>query len=113
MSDNIQKAVDEGHLVGVLYVELSKAFDTSSHAALLEKLKSFGITGHSHNWFTDYLFNRKQFCVVENSKSKLLNITYGRFWDHYCFWVFLMTLKNAWNACNPPNFADDTVVCSW
>ena len=71
LSDNIRKAVDEGHLVGVLYVDLSKAFDTLSHSALLEKLKSFGITGDSHNWFTDYLFNRKQFCVVENYGLKL------------------------------------------
>ena len=75
LSDNIRKAVDEGHLVGVLYVDLSKAFDTLSHSALLEK--SFGVTGDSHNWFTDYLFNRKQFCVVENCESKLLNITCG------------------------------------
>ena len=74
-SDNIRKAVDEGHLVGVLYVDLSKAFDALSHSALLEKLKSFEITGDSHNWFTDYVFNRKQFCVVENCESKLLIIT--------------------------------------
>ena len=77
LSDHIRKAVEEGHLVGVLDVDLSKAFDTLSHSVLLEKLKSFGITGDSHNWFTDYLFNRKQFCVVENCESKLLNITCG------------------------------------
>ena len=59
LSDNIRKAVNEGHLVGVLYVDLSKAFETLSHFALLGKLKSFRITGDSHNWFTDYLFNRK------------------------------------------------------
>ena len=51
LSDNIRRAADEGHL---------------SHSALLEKLKSFGITGDSHNWFIDYLFNSKKFCVVEN-----------------------------------------------
>ena len=62
--------------MGVLYVDLSKAFDTN-HSALLEKLKSFEITGDSHNWFTDYLFNRRQFCLVENCESKLLNITWG------------------------------------
>ena len=66
LSDNIRKTVGGGHLVGVLYVDLSKAFDTLSHSALLKKLKSFGITDDSHNWFTDYLFNRKKFCVVEN-----------------------------------------------
>ena len=62
LPDNIRKVVDEGHLVGVLYVDLSKTFDTLSHSALLENLKSFGITGDSQNCFTDYLFNRKQFC---------------------------------------------------
>ena len=61
--------------MGVLYVNLSKAFDTLSHSALLENLKSLGITGGFHNWCTDYLFNRKQFCVVENCESKLMNIT--------------------------------------
>ena len=89
MCDNIRKAVDEGHLGGVLYVNLSKAFDTLSHSTLLERLKSFRIAGDSRNWFTDYLFNRKQFCVVQNCESKLLNITCWvpqvRFWDHYCF----------------------------
>ena len=65
--DNMRKAVDEGHIVGlfyinlpetfavdefrivgVLHVNLSKAFDTLSHSSLLEKLKSFGITDDSH-----------------------------------------------------------------
>ena len=66
LSDNIRKAIDEGHIVRVLYVDLSKAFDTLSPFFLLEKFKSFGITTDSHNWFTDYLFNKKQFCLVEN-----------------------------------------------
>ena len=37
LTDNIRKAVDEGRLVGVLYVDLSKAFDTLTHSPLLEK----------------------------------------------------------------------------
>ena len=41
-------AVDEFRIVGVLHVNLSKAFDTLSHSSLLEKLKSFGITDDSH-----------------------------------------------------------------
>ena len=49
LSGNFRKAVDKGHIVGVLYIDLSKAFDTSSHSVLLEKLKSFGITRDSHN----------------------------------------------------------------
>ena len=64
MSDNILKAVDEVYIVEELYIDLSKVFDTLSYSALLEKLKSFGITGDSNTWFTDYRFNAKQFCKV-------------------------------------------------
>ena len=41
LSDNIRKTVDEGHIVGVLKVDLSKTFDTLSHSGLLERLKKF------------------------------------------------------------------------
>ena len=114
MSDNIRKAVDEGHLVGVLYVDLSKAFDTLSHSALLEKLKSFGITGGSHNWFTDCLFNRKQFCLVENCESKLLNITCGvpqeSILGPLLFLMFFNDFEKCLKHSQSLNFADDTVV---
>ena len=53
LCDNIRKAIDENNIVGMLYVDLSKVFNTLSHFALLESLKSFGITGDAHNWFTD------------------------------------------------------------
>ena len=105
MSDNIRKDVDEGHLVAVLYVGLSKAFDTSSHSALLEKLKSFGITGDSHNWFTDYLFHKKQFCVVENCESKLLNIIFG-----VPQGMFFNDFEKCLKCSQSLNFTDGTVV---
>ena len=48
LTDNIRKSVDKGNLVGVLYIDLTKAFDTLSHSVLLEKLKRIGITGQTH-----------------------------------------------------------------
>ena len=114
LSDNIRRAVDEGHLAGVLYVDLSKVFHTLSHSALLEKLKRFGITGDSHNWFTDYLFNRKQFCVVKNCKSKLLNMTcgvpQGSILGPLLFLMFFNDFEKCLKRSQSLNFADDTVV---
>lgn len=77
LTDNIRKAVDKGNLVGVLYIDLSKAFDTLSHSILLEKLKGVGFRGSANNWFGDYLFNREQFCIVEKCKSESMKITCG------------------------------------
>ena len=43
--DQIRKAMDQGMLTGAIYVDLSKAFDTIGHDAIIQKLPKFGITG--------------------------------------------------------------------
>ena len=43
--DNIRESVDSGKLVGAVFIDLSKAFDTVSHSTLLEKLPQYGIEG--------------------------------------------------------------------
>ena len=61
--DNIRQNIDKSLITGVLYMDLRKAFDTVHHAVLLDKLKSYGIEKKEYEWFSDYLFNRKQ-CVL-------------------------------------------------
>ena len=43
--DSIKKEVDKGLLVGATFIDLSKAFDTISHARILAKLPLYGISG--------------------------------------------------------------------
>ena len=57
--DDVQKSVDRGELVGAVFINLSKAFDTNEHEILLSKLLSYGIRNTELKWFTDYLFSRK------------------------------------------------------
>ena len=44
--DDILKNIDNGLLTGVIYLDLSKAFDTVNHSYLLSKLLSFGMSGN-------------------------------------------------------------------
>ena len=57
--DEIHKAIDRGNLTGVLFVDLSNAFDTVSHSSILDKLPAYRNSGNEKAWFTDYLFHRK------------------------------------------------------
>ncbi|XP_057305258.1 uncharacterized protein LOC130642189 [Hydractinia symbiolongicarpus] len=86
--DSICREIDGGKLVGAVYIDLSKAFDTIGHSLLLNKLRTYGIKGKELAWFTDYLFNRSQLVDINNIRSSFEPIYCGvhkvPFWDH-CF----------------------------
>ena len=77
LRDEIRKHVNEGKLVGAVFIDLSRAFDTINHANLTEKLRVNGINGSELEWFQLYLFNRKQIIVLDGAKSKEEPVTSG------------------------------------
>lgn len=117
LTDNIRKSIDKGNLLGALFVDLSKAFDTLSHAILLGKLKSYGIKGIALNWFKDYLFNRKQFCEIDGVKSELHHIVcgvpQGSILGPMLFLLYFNDFEDHVPNSHVVQFADDTVLyCS-
>ena len=50
-----RKLLNDGMLVGCIFLDLSKAFDTISHSALLQKLPGYELTNGELAWFQDYL----------------------------------------------------------
>ena len=75
--DDIRKSIDDGKLVGALFVDLSKAFDTISHSTLLAKLPTYGIHEVELDWFRDYLFNRHQQVFYEKERSNVFEVVCG------------------------------------
>ena len=66
-------AMDKQMHTAMIFVGLKKAFDTLSHAVLLEKMKCFGFRTSVIKWFESYLSNRK-FLVCINVFSWGCNI---------------------------------------
>lgn len=66
---SIQIARDKGKAVAVIFLDKKKAFDTVHREILLQEMNSIGIVGDAHEWFQDYLKDRKQYIEMESYKS--------------------------------------------
>ena len=48
MTENWKKQLDNGEEIGVIFMDLSKAFDTINHSLLLAKLKAYGFSNQAY-----------------------------------------------------------------
>ena len=73
VSNYILEELAKGQYVGVVLVDLKKAFDTVYHDILLKKLLCLGFCNLSLDWFQSYLSNRIQCSVVGKEQSSFLS----------------------------------------
>ena len=76
-SDDWYNGLDLGKLVGLVFIDLKKAFDTVDHDILCKKLAHYGVQHRELSWFKSYLTNRKQFCRVNGVDSDFGDIEVG------------------------------------
>jgi hypothetical protein len=75
---DILTALDSGNLVVLMLLDLSAAFDSVDHAALLQRLRvSYGLDGTVINWFASYLSGRTQCVRSPRSSSSPSALLYG------------------------------------
>jgi len=60
LNDWVPGAMDSEKVTGLLFVDISKAFDSLNHKNLLGKLESLGLSSRSLRWFRSYLADRRQ-----------------------------------------------------
>ena len=112
--DDIRFYLDSGNLVGAVFIDLKKAFDTIGHSVLLSKLSAFGIFDIEHKWFTDYLFDRKQLVNINNTFSESIAIKHGvpqgSILGPRLFITFFDDLADILQYSKIVKYADDTVI---
>ena len=75
--DTLLLNMDKGNLNGPLLLDLSKAFDLIDHNLLIRKLKIYGLSQRSLDWFNSYLSGRKQVVSANGTLSNPLKIQTG------------------------------------
>lgn len=75
--DTWLKEIDNGKIVGTVFLDLKKAFDLVDHNILLKKLELYRFSNLTLKLFASYLNNRKQVVQHGNLKSELMDIVSG------------------------------------
>ena len=77
MTEKWKLVMDRGLIVGAIFIDFQKAFDTVSHEILSLKLKAVDICGPLHQWLMSYLLDRYQYTEGNNQRSMSLPIKFG------------------------------------
>ena len=77
LTETWKNAINQGEIIGVLFIDFKKAFDLVCHQTLALKLQACGISGNLHKLLMSYLQNRKQFVEINGKSSDSCEVKYG------------------------------------
>ena len=73
----ILSSIDSGKKTVALYLNLSRAFDSVDHGALVLKLETYGIRGIANKIIASYLSDRGQAVAVKDKNGDLITSEFG------------------------------------
>lgn len=106
--------MDRGGVVGAVFLDLKKAFDTINHGILLSKLNAFNFSADAIKWVESYVTHRTQLVRVKNYQSSVVSLSagvpQGSILGPLLFSLYVNDFPNVCFNSNIQMYADDTVV---
>ena len=106
-------SLNSNDIMGLIFLDVSKAFDSLDHGLLLRKLRHISLARNSLNWFKSYL-DRKQVVRINGKMSKPVKFSHGipqgSCLGPILFIFYINELFNNIFDVNVMMFADDCVL---
>ena len=113
-TDQRRRSMDTGMLIGAIYVDMSKAFDTVEHAGIINKLPDYGITSMPQEWIINYLFNRSKQVTFQNTlfrrEPTVCGVPQGSILGPLLFVLYIDDITTYLHQDKIVKYADDTVI---
>ena len=111
LSDHERSEISKGNFVGMVMIDLRKAFDTVDFDILLSKLKGMGVG--NIDWYRSYLTGRRQCVTVNGIESSFLDmecgVPQGSILGPILFLCYINDMSASLN-CRLSLYADDSTL---
>ena len=106
------EAMDNKQLSIVIFLDMSKAFDSVRHDMLLQRISNLGASPAVYTWFKSYLSDRWQYVRIGTTALAPATLSYGipqgSVLSAFLFNMYTDSLPSIPESCNLESYVDDS-----
>ena len=106
------EVTDKKQISMVVFIDLSKAFDTIKQDILLQKILPLGVSPAVHEWFRSYLADRSQYVRIGTTTSTTAPLTHGipqgSVLSPFLFNIYTDSLSSVPESCSLESYVGDS-----